>query len=305
MATLLVRAREIITCDTSEPQCGITFEGLGSVRRRGDPRRGWENHRDRARRRRCAKNAQGRGGDRPARLRRSSRASSTRTRIRSSRATASQILPRGCRGEKPSLGMLYTVERTREALLDPETILRGDVRPRLQTMLAHGTTTLETKTGYALHKPGEFALLDLIAQHRERSGYVPRLIATFLGAHALPPEFTRAGAYIDYLIDQVHSAQPQQHGARVRRRLLRAWILLAGSRRDAISRSRRLQVCGCACHCDEMAEGGAACDGGKLRGLRSMPSTTATSSMTQPCDAIVEARRRDRRLSGDDRVSRP
>ncbi|MBV8723398.1 MAG: hypothetical protein JO277_14705, partial [Candidatus Eremiobacteraeota bacterium] len=79
------------------------------------------------------------------------------------------------RGEKAPLGMLFTVERTREALLDPARFYESIVRPRLQTMLAHGTTTLETKTGYALHKPGETALLDLIAGHRNDSG-VPRLV---------------------------------------------------------------------------------------------------------------------------------
>ena len=106
------------------------------------------------------------------------------------------------RGDKPPLGMLYTVEQTRNALLDPPAFYERIVRPRLRMLLEHGTTTLETKTGYALHKPGETALLDLITEHRGDPD-VPRLIATFLGAHALPPEFTREEAYIDYLIDQV------------------------------------------------------------------------------------------------------
>ncbi|HEV7179186.1 MAG TPA: hypothetical protein VGN11_04910, partial [Candidatus Baltobacteraceae bacterium] len=106
------------------------------------------------------------------------------------------------RGEKPPLGMLYTVEQTRDALLDPSSFYEQTVAPRLRLMLAHGTTTLETKTGYALHAPGEHALLDLIAAHRSDPG-VPHLIATFLGAHALPPEFTREEAYVDYLIDHL------------------------------------------------------------------------------------------------------
>src|ERR1700678_4255693 len=106
------------------------------------------------------------------------------------------------RGEKPALGMLYTVERTREALLDPARFYDDVVAPRLAMILRHGTTTLETKTGYALHKPGEDALLDLIAQHRADPN-VPEMIATFLGAHALPPEFDKEEAYVDYLIDQV------------------------------------------------------------------------------------------------------
>ncbi|MDQ2681830.1 MAG: hypothetical protein M3Y21_12565, partial [Candidatus Eremiobacteraeota bacterium] len=105
-------------------------------------------------------------------------------------------------GEKPPLGMLHTVEQTRNALVEHPGRFWESVRERLALMLAHGTTTLETKTGYALHKPGEVALLDIIDEHKDDAG-LPRLVSTFLGAHALPPEFTREEAYIDYLIAHV------------------------------------------------------------------------------------------------------
>ena len=49
----------------------------------------------------------------------------------------------------------------------PRSFLRNYLRPRLRTILAHGTTTLETKTGYALHKPAKSALLDFVADHRD------------------------------------------------------------------------------------------------------------------------------------------
>jgi len=104
------------------------------------------------------------------------------------------------RGEKAPLGMLYTVTQTRKALEHPKEFWPF-VQARLKTMAAHGTTTLETKTGYALHKPGEMELLSMIAQHRDDAG-IPRLVATFLGAHALPPEFRSETDYVDYLIDQ-------------------------------------------------------------------------------------------------------
>lgn len=57
------------------------------------------------------------------------------------------------RGEPAPQGMLYTIERTRDALLDPAAFYQRTIRPRLRAMLAHGTTTLESKTGYALHRP--------------------------------------------------------------------------------------------------------------------------------------------------------
>jgi imidazolonepropionase len=159
------------------------------------------------------------------------------------------------RGEKPALGMLYTVERTREALLDADDFYQRTVLPRLRAMLAHGTTTLETKTGYALHKPGEDALLDLIARHRDDAG-IPHLIATFLGAHALPPEFTREEDFVDYLIDQVIPTAVA-HGARYADAFCEPGFF------SPPQTKRYLQACASAgmrlrVHCDEMAFGAAA-----------------------------------------------
>ena len=159
------------------------------------------------------------------------------------------------RGEKPALGMLYTVERTRDALLEPSAFYDDVVQPRLRAMLAHGTTTLEIKTGYALHKPGEDALLDLIARHRDDPD-TPHLIATFLGAHALPPEFTREEAYVDYLIDQVIPTAAA-HGAVYADAFCEPGFFSPAQTR------RYLQACAKAgmrlrVHCDEMAFGAAA-----------------------------------------------
>jgi imidazolonepropionase len=159
------------------------------------------------------------------------------------------------RGEKPALGMLYTVERTREALLDPPRFYDDVVAPRLAIILQHGTTTLETKTGYALHKPGEDALLDLITQHRADPD-VPEMIATFLGAHALPPEFTEEEAYVDYLIDQVIPTAAA-HGA------VYADAFCEPGFFSPVQTQRYLRACAQAgmrlrVHCDEMAYGAAA-----------------------------------------------
>ncbi len=158
------------------------------------------------------------------------------------------------RGEKPALGMLYTVEQTRKALERPQQFWEH-IEPRLRMMAAHGTTTLETKTGYALHKPGEMELLDLIDGHKD-APEMPHLVATFLGAHALPPEFTNESDYVDYLIDQcmpfakAHGAvyadafcEPGFFSPAVTRRYLLA----------AREHGLRLRV-----HCDEMSFGAAA-----------------------------------------------
>jgi imidazolonepropionase len=78
-------------------------------------------------------------------------------------------------------------------------------------MLAHGTTTAEVKTGYALTKAGELQMLDLIDTHKDAPG-LPRLMATFLGAHAVPSEFPDGDAYTDYLIAEV-LPEARAHGA--------------------------------------------------------------------------------------------
>jgi imidazolonepropionase len=159
------------------------------------------------------------------------------------------------RGEAPPLGMRYTIERTREALLDPPKFYEETIRPRLRMILAHGTTMLETKTGYALHKPGESALLDLIGEHCDDPD-VPHLVATFLGAHALPPEFTKEEAFVDYLIDQVIPAAAARGAVYADAFCEPGFFSPEQTRRylDAAHlHGMRLRV-----HCDEMAYGGAA-----------------------------------------------
>lgn len=159
------------------------------------------------------------------------------------------------RGEKAPLGMLYTVEKTRDALLDPQTFYERTVRPRLKMILEHGTTTLETKTGYALHAPGETQLLDMIHRHREDPN-VPTLVATFLGAHALPPEFAQEEAFVDYLIDQIVPVA-RAHGAKYADAFCEPGFFSPHQTQRYLEAARaagmRLRV-----HCDEMQFGGAA-----------------------------------------------
>ena len=66
----------------------------------------------------------------------------------------------------------------------------------LDEFAAHGTTTVEVKTGYGLDVPGEMKILKIIRQLRKLSPL--ELVPTLLAAHALPPEYQgRSKAYIE------------------------------------------------------------------------------------------------------------
>ena len=75
-------------------------------------------------------------------------------------------------------------------------------RFQLDLMLRQGTTTVEIKTGYGLSTESELRHLEVIAAlASERNGGI---VATFLGAHALPPDYReRRGAYLDLVIDEM------------------------------------------------------------------------------------------------------
>ncbi len=96
-------------------------------------------------------------------------------------------------------GILATVAATREATRDA---LMGGARRRLQRMLATGTTTIEVKSGYGLDKSTELRLLQVAAEAGE--GLPLTIRRTFLGAHAIPPEYREdRDGYVDYLIEEM------------------------------------------------------------------------------------------------------
>jgi imidazolonepropionase len=89
-------------------------------------------------------------------------------------------------------GILSTVRATREAREDG---LRAAVRRHSAWMVRAGTTTFESKSGYGLDRDTELASLRAIAD----GGGIP----TWLGAHAVPPEFDDADAYLDFALAEV------------------------------------------------------------------------------------------------------
>ncbi len=96
-------------------------------------------------------------------------------------------------------GILRTVRDTREASLDD---LIVQTRERLDRMLLAGTTTAEAKSGYGLDEETELKMLDAIRALDE--SHPIDLIPTFLGAHAIPPEYREnPDAYVDFLVEHM------------------------------------------------------------------------------------------------------
>jgi imidazolonepropionase len=81
-------------------------------------------------------------------------------------------------------GILSTVRLTRQASIEK---MLAETRPRMQDMLTHGTTTAEAKTGYGLQAETELRMLQALLL-LDAQGPL-EIVPTFLGAHAVPPEY--------------------------------------------------------------------------------------------------------------------
>ncbi len=96
-------------------------------------------------------------------------------------------------------GIVSTVEATRRASAAD---LANQTRARLDEMLAAGTTTAEAKSGYGLDTATERRMLEVIKVLNE--DHAIDLVATFMGAHEIPPEYRgRQGEYVDLVINEM------------------------------------------------------------------------------------------------------
>ncbi len=80
--------------------------------------------------------------------------------------------------------------------------LSHKVLDALQAMFAHGTSTVEAKSGYALNTEDEIKSLEAI---RDAAGHWPgTVVPTLLAAHVVPPEYAgRADQYVDLVCEQI------------------------------------------------------------------------------------------------------
>ncbi len=96
-------------------------------------------------------------------------------------------------------GIYRTVRDTRAATKEE---LYTESAHRLGNMLAHGSTTIEAKSGYGLDKEVEIRLLETVKRLSDDSPAT--LVPTFLGAHAVAPEFKdKPDEYLEFVASEV------------------------------------------------------------------------------------------------------
>ncbi|MFQ6060790.1 MAG: imidazolonepropionase [Thermoplasmata archaeon] len=96
-------------------------------------------------------------------------------------------------------GIVSTMNATREA--SQEELFRSGME-RLDFMVRHGTTSLEIKSGYGLRTEDEIKILEVASRLSEK--HRMDISSTFLGAHAIPPEFKDSpDAYVSRIVDEM------------------------------------------------------------------------------------------------------
>ncbi|PJB71974.1 MAG: imidazolonepropionase [Alphaproteobacteria bacterium CG_4_9_14_3_um_filter_47_13] len=104
-------------------------------------------------------------------------------------------------------GILSTVKATRDA---SEDTLFNAALPRLQNLMREGVTAIEIKSGYGLDTETERKMLRVATRLRDEAGIT--IQRTFLGAHALPPEYKdRADDYIDLVCNEMMPALQKEN----------------------------------------------------------------------------------------------
>ena len=104
-------------------------------------------------------------------------------------------------------GIFNTVRATRAA--SKEELVDTGLK-RLDSMVSFGVTTVEGKSGYGLDRVTEIKQLEAIKELNTR--HPVDIVSTFMGAHAVPQEYTgKTDAYIDYIIEQVMPEVTDRH----------------------------------------------------------------------------------------------
>jgi imidazolonepropionase len=153
-------------------------------------------------------------------------------------------------------GILSTVAATRAASFQQ---LMEHGRRWLGEMLAHGTTTIEAKSGYGLDLATELRLLE-VAHQLGKEGPV-EVLPTWLGAHAVAPEFRArpdgTEAYVRHLIEEQLPGVAAQGRARFADVFCERGVFSPEQARRILTEASRLGL-GARLHADELAPSGGA-----------------------------------------------
>lgn len=107
-------------------------------------------------------------------------------------------------------GILSTVQATRTVTKKE---LKKIASSWLDGMLRHGTTTVEIKSGYGLSEDDEMKLMQAINELADE--HFITVVPTFLGAHAIPPEYqSNPDDYVTLLCDRMLPYLARRHMAR-------------------------------------------------------------------------------------------
>jgi imidazolonepropionase len=151
-------------------------------------------------------------------------------------------------------GINATVRATRAG---SDAALREAVTARLAAMLAHGTTTVEAKSGYGLTEKDELAALRLL-RSRASNARLPRIVPTLLAAHEIPPEFQNdRGEWIRLITERIVPAAAREGLARYGDIFCEKGVFTVEESRRILEAARRAGL-GLRVHADELALSGGA-----------------------------------------------
>jgi imidazolonepropionase len=149
-------------------------------------------------------------------------------------------------------GILATVRATRAAS-DAE--LSGLVAGRLARMLAHGTTTVEAKSGYGLTVADELKALRLLSRFTGADS-APRVVPTLLAAHEIPPEYTdRRADWVRAIVQEILPTVAREQLARFCDVFCEEGVYTVAETRQILSAAKALGL-SLRVHADELARSG-------------------------------------------------
>lgn len=150
-------------------------------------------------------------------------------------------------------GILNTVARTRAASFED---LLASTLAKLDQFLLYGTTTVEIKSGYGLNRADEIKMLRVMEAASQL--HPVDIVPTFLGAHAVPPEFQdRKERYIDLLTREILPEVASEKLAQFADVFCEEGVFTVQESERILSRAQELGL-GAKLHADELAAAGGA-----------------------------------------------